>query len=123
MSDPFPYRSLEPHLCGDGPCADCGGPNVVWYTDDLLWNRVVRDHDDECILCLTCFIGRAEQYYVVTSWHLSIAPQMIVREAVCPTCDDRRIIVQRSDRDVSMDIAVPCPDCRPVAAVFREATP
>lgn len=67
------------HLRGDGPCDDCGGLNVVWFTDDLLWNRVVRDHDTERILCMHCFIARAETYYEVTGWKLSIAPLMIDR--------------------------------------------
>lgn len=69
------------HLQGDGPCADCGGANIVWFTDDVLWNRVVRDHGDECILCVHCFVKRAEQYFVMKAgWRLTVAPLMIERQ-------------------------------------------
>lgn len=77
--DPWP-PSRMPHQRGDGPCNDCFGPNVVWFTDDLVWNRVVRDHDDsDCILCIDCFIARAEHYYDVSAWKLSIAPVLVER--------------------------------------------
>jgi len=66
----------DSHLQGDGPCADCGGPNIVWYCDDMLWNRVVRDHGDECILCVHCFVARAESWYAIHAWHLGIAPKL-----------------------------------------------
>lgn len=67
------------HLRGDGPCDDCGGDNIVWSTDDVLWNRVVRDAGPELILCPVCFVARAEARYHVKGWRLTIAPEMIER--------------------------------------------
>jgi hypothetical protein len=48
-------------LHGDGPCADCGGMNIVWFTDNVLWNQVVRQRGPECILCIHCFVARADR--------------------------------------------------------------
>lgn len=49
-------------LNGDGPCVDCGGPNIVWFTDNVLWNEVCRRNPDQpdVILCIPCFVARAE---------------------------------------------------------------
>lgn len=42
---------------GDQRCQLCGVPNVTWFTDSDLWNRVMpRDG----IRCIPCFIRAAE---------------------------------------------------------------
>jgi len=44
---------------GDGPCQDCGGPNVVWWADNSTWNFIMggpgRRDDPGGIVCPTCF--------------------------------------------------------------------
>ena len=64
-------------LHGDGPCADCGNPeNIVWFTDDALWNQAVRSDlarwdDREPILCHRCFIEAVERAGIYpVSWRL-----------------------------------------------------
>lgn len=47
-------------------CAECGGPNVVWFAPNDLWNAVMRDGDRGNpdlvgIVCPVCFIRRAER--------------------------------------------------------------
>lgn len=56
--------SMPEHLQGDGPCQDCGGENIRWFTDNVLWNEVLggpeaRD-DPGGLLCPQCFIKRVD---------------------------------------------------------------
>ena len=59
------------------PCRVCGGRNVVWFTSNELWNRVMvgRDEkgDDKAkILCPVCFVQRAEKSGVQPAgWELT----------------------------------------------------
>ena len=66
--------TLPDHLRGDGPCADCGTrDNIVWFTENVLWNDVVRSEPDyvEPILCLPCFVIRADRRgLIVTGWRV-----------------------------------------------------
>lgn len=60
---------------GDGPCMDCGGLNlVVWFTDNVLWNDVVggpgTTDDPGGLLCIPCFVRRAERRYAMNGWRL-----------------------------------------------------
>lgn len=53
-------------LEGDRPCADCGtSDNLVWFTDDVLWNTVIRSDLSrwgvDPVLCVTCFVRLAEE--------------------------------------------------------------
>ena len=62
---------------GDTPCADCKTTdNPVWFTDNVFWNDVMDEIDDRGrILCVNCFIVRAEEKYRVKSWR--ILPEFI----------------------------------------------
>jgi len=56
--------TLPDHLRGDGPCSDCGTEdNVVWFTESVFWNAVCRRDPDyvEPILCIPCFVKRADE--------------------------------------------------------------
>lgn len=78
-------------LHGDAPCAECGTTeNIIWFTDDVLWNNVTRRKDNghdgyqmnrwgkEPILCLPCFIGVVEGRGIrPVSWR--VIPQYPVR--------------------------------------------
>lgn len=58
---------------GDGPCADCGTlDNIVWFTESPLWNQVCRPegYTHDPILCVTCFVARAEKVIETTGWAL-----------------------------------------------------
>lgn len=58
------------HLQGNSPCADCGTKeNPVWFAESPFWNDVVEDQR-HLILCLYCFIGRAEKKYKVVAWRI-----------------------------------------------------
>jgi len=56
---------------GEGDtCRRCGGPDVVWFAPNDLWNRV--NGSPNGILCPTCFVRTAEERGVVpTVWCLS----------------------------------------------------
>lgn len=66
---------LSDGLRGDGPCGDCGTlENIIWYTDDVLWNEVVRQpNEGRCgVLCIPCFVVRVGASGLVpTGWRLS----------------------------------------------------
>ena len=50
-------------LHGNGPCDDCGTQdNIIWFTDDVLWNAVCRPpgYEMDPILCIRCFVARVE---------------------------------------------------------------
>lgn len=67
-SVPREYRST---LDGDSPCQDCGtNANPVWFTDSVFWNNVCTE--DSPILCLPCFIARAEaKGFRPTGWRVT----------------------------------------------------
>lgn len=63
----------DPELRGDGPCTDCGtAENIVWFTEDVLWNEVVRKGDYvEPTLCILCFVTRVDDAGLYpTGWRL-----------------------------------------------------
>lgn len=42
---------------GDTVCQVCGAANIIWFTDDALWNEIMPD---DGIVCVTCFAGRVD---------------------------------------------------------------
>jgi hypothetical protein len=70
---------------GDVPCAECGTEeNLVWFTDPVFWNNVVRWQGDDPygyavarwggdpILCIPCFVRVAEERgFRPTGWRVS----------------------------------------------------
>lgn len=66
-----------PHLRGDGPCQDCGGPNIIWFAPNVFWNAVmsppgeVHHGDPGGIVCVHCFVKRAEAKFAPTGWQLT----------------------------------------------------
>ncbi len=59
----------EKHL-GDNPCQDCKSEkNIVWFTDNVLWN-IIMGKDRMKIYCIFCFTARAEMKYKITGWRL-----------------------------------------------------
>lgn len=66
------------NLGGDAPCADCQSQtNPVWFTDNVFWNFIMSKEKYK-ILCLYCFIIRAENKTAPTGWH--IAPEWPYKE-------------------------------------------
>ena len=64
---------LPTDLRGDGPCDDCGTlDNIVWFTESVLWNEVVRRPTDrDAILCIACFVKRTDAVGLrPTGWRL-----------------------------------------------------
>jgi hypothetical protein len=53
---------------GDGPCQDCGGANIVWFTDSVFWNEVMGNSGG--LLCVACFVKRAEVRFTPTGWRV-----------------------------------------------------
>lgn len=49
-------------------CQRCAGANVVWFTDNELWNRVIGESG---ILCPSCFVQMAEAKGINTAWKLT----------------------------------------------------
>lgn len=67
--------TLPEHLRGDGPCHDCGtADNIIWFTDSALWNRVMGGpdaaDDPGGILCIPCFVVRADAAGCASAWEL-----------------------------------------------------
>jgi hypothetical protein len=61
------------HIRGDGPCTTCGTvDNIIWFTDNVLWNEVCRQGDDwPGVLCIPCFIARVDAHGLrPTGWRL-----------------------------------------------------
>jgi hypothetical protein len=62
-------------------CEDCGGPNVVWFAPNDVWNQVMRGGDRGApdavgIVCPMCFIRRAENEGLTpTAW--SVQPEIL----------------------------------------------
>lgn len=56
-------------LHGDGPCQDCGTTdNIIWFTDNVLWNAICPD---DGLLCIRCFVAKVEaQGYRPLSWRV-----------------------------------------------------
>jgi len=56
---------IPEEIRGDGPCQDCGGENIIWFTESGLWNAVMggleATDDPGGILCVPCFAVRAHQ--------------------------------------------------------------
>ena len=67
--------ALPEDLRGDGPCANCGTrDNIVWFTDNVLWNDVVLNDPEamDKILCIPCFVKLAdEKGFHITGWLLT----------------------------------------------------
>lgn len=42
-------------------CNKCGGPNIIWFAPNELWNKHARDHGHN-ILCPICFTQLVEQH-------------------------------------------------------------
>lgn len=64
--------ALPDDLRGDGPCGDCDTlDNIVWFTESVLWNDVVRRDGYDAILCIPCFVIRVDAAgYFPTGWRL-----------------------------------------------------
>lgn len=65
-------------LDGDTPCYECFTEgNIVWFTDDDLWNRAIRSDlsrwsDRDPILCVPCFARVCqERGYDPARWRLA----------------------------------------------------
>lgn len=58
-------------------CERCGGPNVVWFAPNDLWNRVIGS--PEGIVCPRCFVLAAEAKGIDEIW--SLAPSNATLEA------------------------------------------
>lgn len=51
-------------------CGKCGGPNIIWFVNNSIWNRVM--HHGSGILCPICFVKIAEnEGYNLTAWKLA----------------------------------------------------
>lgn len=50
-------------------CERCGRNNIVWFTDNELWNNIAGQKGFH-VLCPICFVSIAERYIEVTAWKL-----------------------------------------------------
>jgi hypothetical protein len=55
---------------GDTRCQACGKPNAVWFTSADLWNATMGDEGG--ILCIPCFITRAEDRLGGVVWSVEV---------------------------------------------------
>lgn len=86
-----PPPSLPAHLRGDGPCGDCGTrDNIIWFTDNVLWNEVMRPpgYESDPLLCIPCFVLRVDAaglaptgWRLVPDWHWETHAERDTRRA------------------------------------------
>jgi hypothetical protein len=50
-------------------CQRCGGPNVVWFAPNYVWNEVIRDGTN--FLCPNCFVVLAELAGTRAIWRVA----------------------------------------------------
>lgn len=71
---------MRAEIRGDGPCDDCGTvDNIIWFTDNVLWNEVIRagrGERSDPFLCIPCFVGHVDAaglaptgWRLVPDWH------------------------------------------------------
>lgn len=72
MENEITRRHNETFLCGDAPCMDCKSKdNIIWSTRNVFWNGVMDRVDGSGILCVYCFVSRAEKIYEIKGWELN----------------------------------------------------
>lgn len=73
---------MHEHVCSELSCCDCGMSYTVWYTDDALWNSVMRDADGCDVVpfvCARCFMIRSRELYPIMNvgfYRGLLAPQI-----------------------------------------------
>jgi hypothetical protein len=65
-------RSSETEKSPELYCHKCGGPNVVWFTSNAMWDKAVTKANEPGILCPTCFIQLAEAAGFYGVWKVSL---------------------------------------------------
>lgn len=65
-------RSSETEKSPELYCHKCGGPNVVWFTSNAMWDKAVTKAKEPGILCPTCFIQLAEAAGFYGVWKVSL---------------------------------------------------
>lgn len=61
-------------------CHRCGCPNVSWYIDSAVWNKVMRGGAVDGwgawqeIICIPCFMELAEAHYGACTWRITREP-------------------------------------------------
>lgn len=56
-------------------CDQCGRPNIVWFTDNPLWNAAIPAEQRHLILCPVCFVRRFERAGAgKVAWELKVDP-------------------------------------------------
>lgn len=93
-------------------CHKCGGPNVVWFAPNSLWNKSVREANQPEILCPVCFVRLAEAAGVQAVWE--VAPQQH-RESTQAALDAAQEVVNIAYRDRGQ-----CPHRDTIAAIFTK---
>ncbi len=61
-----------PDIHPEDYCHECGRPNITWFAQNDLWNRVMSERG--CIVCPICFVKKAEEQGIAPrtegSWEL-----------------------------------------------------
>jgi hypothetical protein len=71
MTESIEKYGNEVPFRGDVPCMDCKTKeNIVWWTDNVFWNAVMREVEGSGILCTHCFVARAEKRFKVKGWRV-----------------------------------------------------
>lgn len=68
VSDETPHGHEVGHP--EAICDRCGGPNIVWYAPNELWNRAMPD---DGIVCPLCFVVAARVVGIDPVWCLAPA--------------------------------------------------
>lgn len=95
---------LPSHLRGDGPCDDCGTrDNIVWFTENPLWNEVCPRGG---LVCIPCFVQRVDQaglmptgWRLLPDWHWTTRDRGVLIMTKPPPEDKEWLLKTESIRD------------------------
>ena len=84
MSDPKPAFDVEAkaRVLDEGTCEKCGRENIIWFTENPLWNSCATDADGKewHFLCSMCFVRIAEAKGLVKVKVWRLVPELVDRD-------------------------------------------
>lgn len=102
--EPAPVVETNPCEHPEATCEVCGGPNVVWFAANELWNKVMGGPDG--VVCPVCFVHRAESLGLNgAAWELRQEVSddaLVVESPLVPCACELRMVKPGAE----------CDDCR-----------
>lgn len=114
-STPSP-PTIPAEIRGDGPCEDCGGDNISWFTLNVLWNEVntkqeLFGSEPNSIVCIVCWVKRAAAAGYAPTWLLVPGwpfVNAVLKPEATPTCDGSGWV---DSSTADLEAEEKCPGC------------